>query len=242
MSNRCVDLRRILRRSRRLWKSATGMVFSTDRDTDSPFERRFRSTVDSLPHRPFVLQIGAHDGETNDPVNRILAEYDCLALLVEPQPEQFGKLERKYKGRPSIRLAQCVVGSVCGRVELFRLSGGSLPPWASQVASLKREELLRHANTIPDVEKRITSIFVRSATFDALLSQHDIGTVDVLIIDAEGYDLELLRLFAFQQRKTRLVLYEHTHLTYREQWQALQLLEEHGFAFEQVGRDTIAWQ
>src|SRR4051794_28967199 len=39
-----------------------------------------------------IVQVGAFDGASNDPVIDAIRRYDCRALLIEPQPEPFGRL------------------------------------------------------------------------------------------------------------------------------------------------------
>ena len=60
--------------------------------------------------RPFVVQIGANDGKTHDPLYRYISKYKTAGLLVEPQPDVFQKLKNNYKDNPNLKFADVAMG------------------------------------------------------------------------------------------------------------------------------------
>ena len=73
---------------------------------------------------------------------------------------------------------------------VYQLEG--LPQWYDGIGSFSREAVLDHARLIPDIEDRLVRTEVPCLTFDSLCAKHDVGAVDLLLIDTEGYDHQIL--------------------------------------------------
>lgn len=65
---------------------------------DNP-ELNFRISLDlcskillSQENQIFLIQVGAYDGVSNDPVRSLIEKYPVRAILVEPQQKAFEKL------------------------------------------------------------------------------------------------------------------------------------------------------
>ena len=133
-----------------------------------------------------VLQVGAFDGEANDHVSTALDVHGWHGVLVEPQREPFESLERRYLGNKRVRLFNVAVADEDGFRTMYRIG-------PSQTASFSKSHVVKHVAN-PEVA-RIEEECVECWTFGTLFARAGIERVDVLQIDAEGYDLELLRLF-----------------------------------------------
>jgi hypothetical protein len=88
-----------------------------------------------------------------------------------------------------------------------------LPAWAGQLASFSREHIEKHEDRAPGVSARIRSRVVPGLTFDDLLDRFAIRALDVLQIDAEGFDARLLACFPFERIMPRVLHYEIAHMT-----------------------------
>ena len=87
-----------------------------------------------------------------------------------------------------------------------------LPDFVSQMSTLDRELLERHALTIPGMAERIRAVEVKALMFDDLLDLANGAHVDVLQIDAEGHDAVILRQINLEALRPSLVQLEHRHL------------------------------
>src|SRR5262249_15509258 len=100
---------------------------------------------------------------------------------------------------------------------------------------------------IPDVERYIVSDSVPCRTFDSLFREYQINRVDVLQVDAEGFDYEILKLFPFTRFRPALIRYEHHHLSPADQDSCLRMLSALGYSLfvpDHAGpdyMDTIAY-
>ncbi|MGM0520097.1 MAG: hypothetical protein ACQERD_10685 [Campylobacterota bacterium] len=52
---------------------------------------------------PYVVQVGANDGKSNDPIFKHLQKTECKAVFVEPQPDVYEKLLENYKDAQSYK-------------------------------------------------------------------------------------------------------------------------------------------
>ena len=116
-----------------------------------------------------------------------------------------------------------------------------LPPWASQVASLDYETVLRNLpnqlGTRAVKAKYIVPTTVRCDSAQTLLARHGHAAGDVLVlsIDAEGYDasiVSMLQLGSPAWRSLRVVLFEHKHAQPETLCSAMRALDAAGFACE----------
>ncbi|WP_276373574.1 FkbM family methyltransferase [Chryseolinea sp. H1M3-3] len=188
-----------------------------------------------------LVQIGANDGVTNDPVRKLILDFKIPSLLVEPQLPIFKKLQTAYSAVPHVRLENCAIDNVSGNKELFYVEPVSgYPMWASGIASFDKATLLKHKRVLPGLEGNLRKINVPTFTFRQLLQKHDIQEVLILQIDTEGYDFELLKHITSSGVRPKLIQYEHKHLSFRDQSACREMLTEMGYAFLTKPEDTIA--
>ena len=98
-----------------------------------------------------------------------------------------------------------------------------------------------------DLDHYISPIDVRAMTPDAVVSEfYDTniagrdGTIDILLIDAEGYDLVVLQSFMnIPEIRPSVIIYENLHLKSHEKTEAEQLLQSYGYMMFKVGWNTM---
>jgi FkbM family methyltransferase len=174
-----------------------------------------------------VVQIGAYIGNTpNDPLYNFLhtalpAHPNRVAVLVEPVREYFDALQDAYRALPTVRLENVAIAEAEGDRDLYRLRPGVDPTkhghmdWLSQVSSLRPDRFERHND---DERRRAflrefsTVETVHCSTLGQLLERHGLEQVDLLQIDAEGYDYEILRTIDFSHFRPRFIGYERVLL------------------------------
>lgn len=88
-----------------------------------------------------------------------------------------------------------------------------LPPWTEQLASFDKAHLLKHERQAPGLSQQVIGVEVATMTFEALLSEYEVKSLDVLQIDAEGFDAQLLEWFPFERLRPALLHYETAHMS-----------------------------
>jgi FkbM family methyltransferase len=193
------------------------------------------------PNAVFV-QIGANDGQQRDPLQRNVARRAWSGVMVEPVPYVFERLEAKYSGHPRVRLANVAIADSDGTRPLFYLpqsDDDGLPTWYDALASFRQDVLLSHVTVIPDVADRMATLEVPCWTFETLCQNMDLGRIDVIQIDTEGYDFEVIKLVDLQRHVPLLVMYESLHLSAADRAACTSLLEAHGYQSLCDGMDTV---
>lgn len=191
----------------------------------------------------FFVQIGANDGGENDPVSEYVTRYHWRGLLVEPLPKPYARLLERYRGEPQLRFENAAIGRSEGEVEFYCFRDDPrLPETVSQLASLDRRILLRHKVGVDDPESLITSIRVPQLSFPRLLEKHGVERIDLLFIDAEGYDFEILKMVDFASTRPSVIFFEDRHLGAVDYFQARKLLADQGYRLIRLNGDTIALQ
>jgi FkbM family methyltransferase len=200
----------------------------------------------------FFIQVGAFDGLTNDPLHAYIRRYGWRGVLVEPQEEPFQALLENYRGHDQLAFLNAAIGGRDGQSELFvvRKEAGQ-PAWSQQIASFRPEVVMKHdhnnlAVQVPRGIQNLAEIMkprlVETVTFGTLIERYAIGRIDLLQIDAEGYDGALLRLFDFDRLQPAIVRYEHVHLSMEEQSACLELLLRRGYRFTVGTAETLAYR
>jgi FkbM family methyltransferase len=179
------------------------------------------------------LQIGAYDGVGDDDLRGLILTHKLRGVLVEPQPSAFARLQQTYRGASNVMLLQAAIAEREGSRKLYCRRGE-----ASMAASFDRDHLRRHG--IPDAE--IVTEQVTCHTVESALRKAGLAHVDLLQIDAEGYDWPIIRSIDFERLRPRIIRFEYRHMPPRDADACLSLLASHGYRFVIETRDIIAHQ
>ena len=177
------------------------------------------------------LQIGAFDGQSDDDLRELVVRHQLCGVLLEPQPAAFARLKETYRHQPHVTLLQAAIAEREGMRELYCRRGDP-----SMAASFDREHLRRHG--IPDDE--IVPQPVACHTIDSALRAAGLQRVDLIQIDAEGYDWPIIRSIDFTRTRPAILRFEYRHMTASDADACLELLASHGYRFLIEPRDIIA--
>jgi FkbM family methyltransferase len=241
--------RRRLRRGSRAWRLlartwyAWRAYWATCRDNRwmqrrwARRESEFNRLLGKLSSRTadfFVIQIGACDGLMADPIHDWITRCHWRGILVEPQQLEFEKLKDTYRqDRDRLIFENVAICDRDGTCTLYRVKESArTADWERGFASL----LPRFASD------RFIAETVPCITFETLLRRHRVSRVDLLQIDAEGYDFEILKAVDFQKCRPAMIRYEHRHLMPRDRHACQIYLERRGYQLLEMKFDTGAVQ
>jgi FkbM family methyltransferase len=199
--------------------------------------------ADLHPSATFV-DIGAHDGIRGNCLSPFILSRPWKGVMVEPVPHLFERLRRNYGALERVALENVAIDDVDGRRPFYHLAPvddperEGLPVWYDEIGSLSRDEVVGHRRLIPDVERHLVCTEVRCLTFESLCRRHDLGELDILLIDAEGHDWVILQGVDFAAHRPRLVVYEHLHLPPRDRAECRAYLERQGYETREERFDT----
>lgn len=174
---------------------------------------------------PFVIQIGANDGKTADPLCGLITP-EWRGLLVEPHPEAFAQLQKTYQGFSKLKLVQCAVTERSETVTL-------------QLCRNTVESSIARG----DIKDLAGSVNVQGQTLQGLLQEHAISRSDIVVVDTEGYDYKIVKqIFDIRGFRPTILQFEHTLMEPQQYDELLKLMTQNKYAFSQVGVDTVATQ
>ncbi len=192
----------------------------------------------------FFVQIGANDGLLCDQVYPFITRFHVAGLAVEPLPDLFEKLQQTYRNYPRVKPVNVALHRTATKATIYRADPAdrSLPSGKAGAASFDREHLLRF--DIPDAS--IIPVEVPCVTLQQLLDRYQVGSVDLLQIDTEGYDIEIIRMIDFNRIKPSIIRFEHGLPDEIVSWDTLQStlrdLYAQGYHFMLEPYDVIAYQ
>lgn len=202
----------------------------------------------------FVIQVGANDGKTHDPLYQFMGKSHWKGVLLEPQKEVFENgLQETYKHHRNVQLVNAAIVPYSGKKKLFKLAF-STAPWATNLSSFDHASILslihsgyvdgcaRQEGIMPPerIEDYLTWEDVDCITFGDLMARFGIGRVDVLTVDTEGYDFEIIKMLDFDRMKPDLIVYENIHLEKQDAEACTRLLEGHGYKIFNKDANTVA--
>lgn len=149
-----------------------------------------------------LLSIGENDGVTLSNARALLL-HNWEGVLVEPDPAAYKRLDRLYTHNFRALVYNCAIG-VESRKQKFYSAGTHLNRGDTGLLStLNLEELLRR---FPGT--RYTETEVQVLTWADFADMIEPKTFDFITIDAESFDLDILKQIDFNQTKTRLLAVE----------------------------------
>lgn len=163
-----------------------------------------------FPSKLFV-QIGASDGQFNDPVVCQVKEGPNPAILVEPVPRNFAALQASYASCQHVRLVQAALSHKTGVQRFYavkRIGRWAQSPHASQLGSFNRKHLINHG-VLPD---EIDEIKVPCQSFSTLLDPKEIPNVGFILSDTEGYDSQVVEFAIESGCLPEFICFEFIHL------------------------------
>jgi FkbM family methyltransferase len=188
------------------------------------------------------LQIGAHDGKTDDKLYGLIQRHGWRGVMLEPVPYLFERLVANYAGNPRVKFENSALASSDGTTTFYRLrqTDDPMPHWYDQLGTMNRDVILKHRREIPDIENYLVEERVACISYETLLRKYDVSKVDLILIDTEGSDLEVLHQIDFKRHRPQLLIYEHTHLSSSDRMAAADLLASQGYRVFGCGDNNVA--
>jgi FkbM family methyltransferase len=212
-----------------------------------------------------IVQIGANRGDTpEDPLFGFLStelpamtperRARTVVVLVEPAAEDFERLREAYAGVPCVRFDNVAIAETRGVREFHRLGvdpvAHGYPSWLSGLGSLRADRMTslwdayekEHGPEYDAIrqfyERWHVAERVECVTFNDLCDRHDLRTIDMLQIDAEGYDYRILQTIDFNRIRPAFINYERV-LLQEDEPACRAMMTRAGYSLADHGQDTL---
>lgn len=229
---------------------------SVSRTDENLFDIVLRAT---LNNGGSVIQVGANDGVSNDPIREYLFDFDGQVFLIEPQPDAFDRLHKNWAPAPSnVNLINCALTEMDGRIVMYRIAPAKITQYrklyrryanASGITSLKRSHvenfLIKVAgSSIPqnEISNWISTIEVDGISVSNFIERYKIEKVALLQIDAEGQDFVILNQFPDAGIVPNVVNFEIKNLAVSDQNEIVKRLLQLSYTTYKHKGDMLAFK
>jgi len=175
-------------------------LFGNKGKLDNPPQVKIIDIIPLYPekNRMTFIEVGANDGVDNDPIKGWVKQYGWTGVLIEPVSSAFEDLKNNYVGISGVFFENIAISNSDEKFATM------YKPKSSKIASLDK-------NHTP-MRGKYKEIEVRLKKLNNIVDEYNISNLDLLNIDAEGYDFEVIRSLDFGMIRPKIIHYEHRHL------------------------------
>jgi FkbM family methyltransferase len=188
----------------------------------------------------YFVQIGANNGILVDPMRPFVLRHHWRGVLVEPNPAAFARLVENYRGERQLVFENVAIAEHDGVTPFYTprprpgLTVDLTPSSSFDRAAVAR--ISRHYAT------EVEELAVPALTVQSLLAKHGIESLDLVQVDAEGFDDRVLAMFARSSVLPAIFHFETGSLPPERIRASLDLLADLGYRVVTVGLDTVAYR
>ena len=164
-----------------------------------------------------AIQVGSNDGISNDPLRKFIVKHDWQAVLIEADPKIFKGLKHLYENNSKVTTLNLAISPSLVPIKFFAINPraklelkAACPSWFDQLGSFNKNNILKHLDGI--LAPYIEEIDVPIRRLSEIIKEYDMKRLDVLHVDAEGYDLEVLQTLDFTECNPKYIIIEHKHM------------------------------
>ena len=158
-----------------------------------------------------IIQIGANDGIRFDILNNYIKKYKIKSLLVEPIKINYEKLKENYKNCNFVSFENSAITVGNEISSLYKVNDKYIKNYSKHIpgiTSFDKDHLIKHG-----VKKsHIISESVSSISMKDLITKHNLKSLDLLYVDAEGYDGKIIIDFLTTTDFKPIIILEFIHI------------------------------
>ena len=160
-----------------------------------------------------LIQIGANDGLRFDILNQYIKKYKTKSILVEPIKKSFNDLIVNYKDYNNIIFENVAISVNSQISHLYKIDHSKEEKYKSEhfkgIMSFDKGHLIKHGVKKIDIVKEE----VESISINNLIKKHKLNKVDLLFVDAEGYDADIIEDFLKTSLMRPIIIFEYLHVS-----------------------------
>jgi len=206
------------------------------------YDSKIEELNDKKKGNLFFLEVGAMDGVNHDELHKHIIKNDWSGVLVEPVKDMFAKLKETYKDKTKLKFENSAVTYTNGTGKITRIPidkvNKECPYWADGLSTLlpeshiisQYEELKNNS-----IEETVDTIDVKT-----LIDKYDIKNIDILQIDAEGFDKIIFDKIWENGFRPYIIYLEVVHMNFKDVQNITHLLKNHDYEIYIEGDNLIA--
>ena len=187
-----------------------------------------------------IIQIGANDGKRFDEINFFIKKFNTKAILIEPIKKNFLELKKNYKNSKNVIFENSAITKKNDIVYLFKVKDSFLDNYDNHVRGLNSFDI-KHLIKHNVKKKHIIKEKVFTLTLNELFKKYYLKKLDLLLIDAEGYDGDLVIEFLKLKKFRPIIIFEYIHIDNTKLKKLIVLLKKHNFYFFNISENIICF-
>ena len=187
-----------------------------------------------------IIQIGANDGQSFDELSYFIKKNKTNSVLVEPIVENFTKLQIHYKNLDFIRLENSAISINDEVSKLYKINPKYTSKYGSHISaipSFSEKHLINHGVN----KKHIITELVTPITIKKLIAKYNIDNLDLLFVDAEGYDGKIIYDFLDSSSLRPFMIFEYIHIQNDTFSDLIKKLIEKKYLFFNVAENIVCF-
>jgi len=185
-----------------------------------------------------LIQIGANDGSRFDELNIFIKKYKIKSVLVEPINEYFEDLKRNYKNFENVHFENSAITVGAKEKEIFVVNNKNIKDYDEHIkgiSSFDKNHLIKHGVKSSHIfKKKINCISILN-----LLKKYNISDLDILFIDAEGYDGDILIDFFNSSKHEPILIFEYIHIENKILKDLVSILTKKNYSYFNINENLI---
>ena len=186
-----------------------------------------------------LIQIGSNDGKRFDILNEYIEKYSPNCVLVEPIKTYFDQLKQNYNHQKNIKFENLAI-SVNNEINfLFKVKESKTKYYDDHIkgiTSFEKKHLKKHGVKSSHIEiEKVENISIKN-----LIKKHG-NKVDLLIVDAEGYDGNIVIDLLENSNIQPIIIFEYIHIKFNIFNQLINLLKEKKYFYFNIDENLICF-
>jgi FkbM family methyltransferase len=223
--------------------------FNSIRDADDELEQ-WLDNYSKLKNKPFhFIQVGASDGLRWDPIRKFIIRDKWKGVLVEPIKPVYELLRSNYSylKHYDLQFENCAISPSEGSIKFWSYSEHFLKPlniedrlYYLRKSSLDKVHVENSLSNITNCQDFIKCYETVSLPLQRIIEKHFLDKdIDLIFIDAEGFDDQVIRTIDFDKCTPNVIIYENHNLGENNR-NIENYLSRKGYSITKVSGDTIA--
>ena len=186
-----------------------------------------------------LIQIGANDGKRFDSINKFIKKYSPSCVLVEPIKEYFDKLKENYKDEKNIFFENLAI-SVNDEINyLFKVKESKIKFYDEHIkgiTSFDINHLKKHGVKKNHIEKKKVDYI---SITDLIKKYYQ--NLDLLLVDAEGYDANIIIDLLNNSNQEPIIIFEYIHIKHNIFKSLINLLKKKRYFYYSINENLICF-
>jgi len=195
------------------------------------------------------IQVGASDGLRWDPLRRFIIRDNWNGVLIEPLKPVYNMLVSNYAyiKKSNLKFENCAISEKEGSIEFWSFTDEFLSSLSIEdrlfylrKSSVEKSQVERALLDTKNSLDHISSYKSPSKPLSRVISSHfPNNKIDLVFIDAEGFDDHVIRTIKFEECMPTAIIYENHNLKDRNN-AIEEYLSQKGYVIKKMGGDTVA--